>query len=168
MATVEPMRRRFALPRRRDPRRTLARVDDLVGRRPQAVIPVQRRRPHVVLTVCVAELTALVAFVLSGSGVALAALFLAAIALAALGLSNEHRFLVVAGSETAMLSSSVRGVPRAVLGPGPRPASLPRPRGLGVPVQVDGRTWWVDRWSFPALAKANDTVSTPDAGDAGT
>ena len=168
MAAVQPTRPRFALPRRRDPRHALARVGDLVGRQPQAVIPVQRHRPHVVLAVCVAELTALVAFVLSGSGVALAALFAAAIALAALGLSNEHRFLVVASGETAILSSSPRGKPRTVLGPGPRPGVLPEPHGLGVAIEVDGTRWWVERWSFPALKRARDAMSTPDESDAST
>jgi len=127
---------------------------DLLGVPVGVAIPLQRHHPAAVLAICVGELAALVAVVLVGGPVAWAAFLALAAALVALAATNRHRVLAVTSSGVLVLAASASGRPTRPLGPAPVDLDLPRPRGLGAPVRLDGRTWWVERSAFPRLAQA--------------
>ena len=135
---------------------------ELVGTTVAVAVPLQRHRPAVVFATCLAEIGALVAVILTDTVAAFAALVVLAAALIALAATNRRRVLAVTSMGVVQLRASLRGRPTAMLGPAPSELSLPPPRRLGCPVELDGCTWWVDRSAFPRLASARRVLATGD------
>lgn len=117
-------------------------------------VPLQRHHPGLVLALSGAELAALAALVITAHPAALIALAVVAAALVAQAVINARRVLAITSSGVVLLAASTRGRPLVAVGPAPAGLSLPAPTGLGVPVVLDGATWWVDRSGFARLRQA--------------
>src|SRR6266571_3808106 len=126
----------------------------LLGTPVTAVVPLQRHQPALMLAASVAEVAALAALVATASLAALAVLVALAIILVVGLLTNTRRVIALTDQGNVVLSASLGGWPNGVVGPGPHHLELPEPHGVGVPVRLDSRTWWVDRSSFRFLRRA--------------
>ena len=121
-------------------------------------LPLQRHRPGLVLGACLAELAALASVILTAEPAAFAILALSAGVLVALATTNQRRVLAFTSTGVLVVVASAKGRPVAVAGSAPSPLDLPRPAGLGGAVELEGRTWWIDRSAFPRLRRARDLL----------
>jgi hypothetical protein len=143
-------------------RRGLSRTTaELVGTPVTVAVPLQRHHPALILGVCVAELATFAGALLLDNLAAFAVLAALAIALVVLAATNRRRVLAVTSMGMVQLAASLRGRPSAVVGPA-ADVALPTPTGLGCRVELDGRTWWVERAAYPRLARARETLTTGD------
>jgi hypothetical protein len=114
----------------------------------------QRYRPDVVLAASVAELAALAALIATVSLPAFVVLVVLSLVVVAVSSTNRHQVLAFTGHGNVALAASRKGWPEAAAGPVERDLALPEPVGLGVPLELAGTTWWVDRSSFRFLRHA--------------
>jgi hypothetical protein len=126
----------------------------LLGTSVSAVVPLQRHNPALVLAVSLAELAALVGLVATGNLAAMLTLVGVSVVLVAVMFTNTRKVIALTGKGNVMMSASAKGWPTGVIGPAPRVLHLPEPAGLGVKVEVEGATWWVDRSSYRLLRGA--------------
>jgi hypothetical protein len=152
MRPFNPLQRRT--PGRKRRLGVLAGAAKLLGVPVQAVVPVQRLQPRLVLAMALAELAAVAVLIASASLAAFVALVVLSLALLLVSAANRHLLIAFTSQGNVALSTSRKGWPRAVVGPLPRHVDLPQPEGLGGPVQLDGATWWVDRSAFRFLRHA--------------
>jgi hypothetical protein len=126
----------------------------LLGTSVSAVVPLQRHSPALVLAVSLAELAALVALIATGNLAVMLTLVGVSVVLVAVMFTNTRKVIALTGKGNVMLSASMKGWPTGVIGPAPRTLPLPEPAGLGVKVEVEGATWWIDRSSYRLLRRA--------------
>jgi hypothetical protein len=126
----------------------------VLGTSLEAVVPLQRHPPRLVLAASVAELMALGALITTGAAAAMAALVACSTVLLAVVFTNTRRVLVITTKGNVILTASTSGWPNGVVGPAEQSLQLPAPVGIGVPMTVGTSTWWVDRSSYYWLKRA--------------
>jgi hypothetical protein len=135
-----------------------ASVSVLLGEPVGVAVPLQRRQPSVIFASGLAEVAALVAFVLSAQSAFLIVLAVLAATMVGLAVGNGRRILAVTSRGVVVLAASSRGRPVAVIDVAPEGLQLPPPAGLGVPLVLRGQTWWVERSGFPRLRRARELL----------
>lgn len=153
--------------RRRGRRTHLTRAVGEVIKAPVGVaVPLQRHHPGVMLVAGTAELCALGVVVVAGRLDAFVVLVVLAGVVATLAATNQRRVLAVTDRGVVVVRASPTGRPLVLIGPAPPALALPKPAGLGVPIELADRIWWVDRWAFPRLERARALLrSGPAAGE---
>jgi hypothetical protein len=116
-----------------------------------------------VLASSIAELVALGVLIATGAVAAMVALLVCSAALVAVAFTNTRRVLVITPKGNVILSASTSGWPNGVVGPADRSVELPVPAGIGVPMTVGARTWWIDRSSYRWLNRARSLQETAPA-----
>jgi hypothetical protein len=119
-----------------------------------AVVPLQRHPPSVVLAASVAELAALGVLIATGAVAAMIGLVACSAALIAVVFTNTRRVLVITTKGNVILTASASGWPNGVDGPVESSLRLPAPAGMGVTMTVGATTWWIDRSSYRWLDRA--------------
>jgi hypothetical protein len=126
----------------------------LLGTSVSAVVPLQRHNPALVLSVSLAEVAALIGLFATGSLAVMLVLVVVSVVLVTVVLTNTRRVLALTGKGNVMMTASISGWPTGVIGPARRDLDLPEPSGLGVKLEIEGATWWVDRSSYRLLRRA--------------
>jgi hypothetical protein len=152
------LRHLWGAPRSRRHRALTAAVSEVLRMPVGIALPLQRRRPDLIFATCVAELVALGALIVTASTPAAVLLAVLAAGLLGLGAANDRRILAVTSTGVVVLAASSRGRPVAMIDTAAADLVLPAPAGLGVPVTLRGKTWWVDRSGFARLERARELV----------
>ena len=156
-APSRPPRKAARRPRGGQRRQLTAQSSKLLGVPVGVAIPVRNHSPRLQLLVFGLQIATAALFVVTASPLALAAVCLIAVGMVAMFFSQRHRILALTAGGIVIMAASVRRTPLAQIGLLPPGTALPEPRGLGAPIDIDGRTWWVDAWDFPRLAQARRT-----------
>jgi hypothetical protein len=138
----------------------VAGASKLLGTPVSAVVPLQRHHPGLVLAASAAELAAFVGLLVSGSLAMLIALIALSALLVGVGLTNTRAVLAVSAMGDVVLTASLSGWPTGVSRTTKNKVALPAPAGLGVKVELDGTSWWVDRSWFGLLRTARSIEAT--------
>ena len=133
-------------------------VSEVLGTPVSIAVPLQRRDPRIMLGACGVQLVTFALALITLSEVAFAMTALAAIALVGVRASDQRRVIALTTSGTVILSASLAGKPLAAVGAGPQALEFPAPIGLGAPVPLGDRTWWVDRTEYPRLRRARELL----------
>ena len=133
-------------------------VSEVLGTPVSIAVPLQRRDPRIVLGACAVQLGTFTVALITLSEVAFVLTALAAIALVGVRASDQRRVIALTTSGTVIVSASLAGKPLAAVGSGPRAFALPAATGLGAPVRLGDRTWWVDRTEYPRLRRARELL----------
>jgi hypothetical protein len=136
----------------------------VLGTSCDAIVPLQRHPPRMVLAFSLAELVALGALITTGAVAAMVALLVCSAGLVAVAFTNTRRVLVITTKGNVILSASTSGWPNGVVGPADRSLELPAPTGIGVAMTVGTSTWWIDRSSYRWLNRARSLLDPKDAG----
>ena len=133
----------------------------VLGTAVTATVPLQRHNPSLVLGVSLAELAAVAGLVATASLVAMITLVVVSVLLVVVMLTNTRSVIAVTAKGNVILSASLRGWPNGVIGPAPRQLDLPEPAGLGVRIDIEGASWWIDRSSYRLLRRARAIATAP-------
>jgi len=143
---------------RRQSRGLSSEVSTVLGVPVGIAVPLQRRDPRLLLGLSLAEVVVFAAAVVTvalpllGATAALGAVLLAARA------GDQRRIVAITSTGVVVLAASVGGRPLAAVGTAPADLRFPPPSGIGVPVQLGERTWWVDRADFARLRRAREML----------
>lgn len=116
----------------------------------------RRHSPRLQLAAYVAVIGSALFFVLTASLTALALVAAASVGLVVLAVTEEHRVLALVPDGIAVLAASARQAPLAQIGRLDDATRLPPAVGIGAPLEWNGRTWWIESWSYPRLRRAAD------------
>ncbi|GAC1598340.1 MAG: hypothetical protein NVS3B21_23770 [Acidimicrobiales bacterium] len=134
-------------------------VSEVLGTPVSIAVPLQRRDPRVVLGACAAQLATFALALMTLSEVAFLMTALAAVVLVGVRASDQRRVVAFTTSGPVIVSASLAGKPLAAVGSGPQNLTLPAPTGVGAPVRLGDRTWWVDRVDYPRLRRARELLA---------
>jgi hypothetical protein len=132
-----------------------------------AAIPLQRHNPALVLGLSVAVLSTFVLFIATATLAGLSVLVVLSLLLVAVTATNRRQVLALTSQGNVALSASLRGHPRAAVGPVRRELQLPEPTGLGQRLQLGDTRWWIDRSAFERLRHARQLLESDGEDDGG-
>lgn len=121
-------------------------------------VPLQRRDPRLLLGLSLAEVVVFVAAVVTVALPLIVATAALGAVLLAVRAGDRRRIIALTSTGVIVLAASAGGRPLAAVGTAPADMRFPPPAGVGVPVRLDERTWWVDRADFARLRRAREML----------